>query len=148
MNSLHADRNPAVLPDPLTEEHSVFLCRTPFSLFREMWQCHFCGHEGHLVEPCLLPAVCTFTSDPCFLISITAHAWSIRFHSLRTGREVPNPTDFSSPIVSIEAQFLSSIPHPVDHAVSLSFSETPVPVLPSSTPSQHRDISLLPTSLE
>lgn len=58
----HRSMHSGVFPHPL---------QTPFSPFGEIWWCHLCGHEGHLVESCLLPAECTdLAFDPRFLIRV------------------------------------------------------------------------------
>lgn len=45
------------------------LLQTPISPCSEMCRCHLCEHEGHLVEPCLLPAERTaLASAPRLLI--------------------------------------------------------------------------------
>lgn len=69
------------------------LLQTPFSPFRETCPCHFCEHEGHLVEPCWLPAERALLASAPRLLLLAPETSSC-FCSPRTGREVQTGPDF------------------------------------------------------
>lgn len=118
------------------------LVQTPFSPFREIWQCHLCGHEGHLVESCLLPAECILlASGPWFLILAPEKQHKHLFSEDR--QTSPQCYRFSSychcgcAVPLWHSALCRSSCFPVFLTISL-------PILPSShSASQHRDISLL-----